>query len=129
MPPLPSKKVLVVEDEVFIQSMYADQLRGAGFLVSTAGDGEAGLAAVEENQPDAVLLDILLPKLDGFEMLKRLRANPRFAKVPVIILTNLSQPEDVERGLALGANDYLVKARFLPSEIVDKVKSLLTYEV
>ena len=80
---------------------------------------------LEAEAPGLVLLDIVLPKLSGFDVLARMRKEPKLASVPVILLTNLGQRDDVLRGLELGADDYLIKAHFLPSEVVDKVKGLL----
>lgn len=123
--PPSGKTILVVEDDRFLSAMYADKLLLSGFQVVTAFDGEEGLTAAREHQPQAILLDILLPKLDGFEVLRRLRAEPQFKAVPVIVLTNLSQPEQVKRGLELGASDYLIKAHFVPAEVVAKLRVLL----
>jgi DNA-binding response OmpR family regulator len=96
-----------------------------GFQVSVSENGEAGLADVAKKKPDIVLLDILLPKMDGFTVLKNLKANNDVSHIPVILLTNLGQKDDVEKGLELGAVDYLIKAHFKPSETVDKVKKVL----
>ncbi len=105
--------------------MITQKLAKEGFAVSGAVDGEEGLRKTEEEKPQLVLLDIILPGMDGFEVLKRMKENPELAKIPVILLTNLGQQEDVERGMSLGAKDYLVKAHFTPGEIVEKVKVVL----
>ena len=99
-----------------------------GYAVSTAFDGEAGLKAAFEHVPDAIILDVLLPKIDGFEVLRRLRANSNTEKVPVLMLTNLGEPQDVKRGIDLGANGYLIKAHFVPAEVVEKVAELINKE-
>ena len=96
-----------------------------GFAVSLAADGELGLKLVKKEMPDIVLLDILLPKLDGFEVLEKLKADPALRAIPIVLLTNLGQKEDVDKGLKLGAADYLIKAHFMPAETVDKVKKVL----
>jgi len=75
--------------------------------------------------PDIILLDLLLPKKDGFQVLEEIKKNPKSSKIPVILLTNLGQKEDVDKGFKLGANDYLVKAHFMPSEVVEKIKELI----
>ena len=105
--------------------LYATKLRLEGFEVSLARDGEKGLKAIIEKKPDLVLLDIILPKLDGFEVLKRARADKAGKNIPVILLTNLSQKDEVKKGLDLGAIDYLIKAHFMPSEVVKKIKQSL----
>mgnify|MGYP001607351777 CR=1 FL=1 len=117
--------VLLVEDDVFLSDIYQKKFEMEGFKVSTADNGEKGLSEVKKKKPDIVLLDILLPKLDGFAVLEKLKADPATKSIPVILLTNLGQKDDVERGLSAGAADYLIKAHFKPSEIVDKVKKVL----
>ena len=96
-----------------------------GFVVDVAENGELGLKEVQKRQPDLVLLDILLPKMDGFTVLQHMKEDAELKNIPVILLTNLGQKDDVEKGLKLGAADYLIKAHFKPSETVDKVKSVL----
>jgi len=94
--------------------------------VIEAIDGEEGLKRIREDKPDLILLDLILPGVDGFEVLSKLKEDPTLASIPVIILSNLGQREDIEKGLKLGAIDYLVKAHFTPNEIVDKVKAGLS---
>jgi CheY-like chemotaxis protein len=118
-------KILLVEDDSFLASVYATKFELEGFSVFHAADGEAGLQIAEKLQPDIVLLDILMPKMDGFEALHRLKLDPKLVKIPVIMLTNLGQKEDVERCLKEGAVDYLIKAHFVPGEAVKKVKKVL----
>ena len=96
-----------------------------GFEVSLASDGEKGLKLIKEKNPDLVLLDIIMPKMDGFEVLKQIKADKKTKSIPVILLTNLSQKDEVKKGLELGAVDYLIKAHFMPSEVVKKIKSAL----
>lgn len=118
-------KVLIVDDDAFLSGIYATKLELEGFQVVSARDGEEGLKAAMREKPDLILLDVLMPKLDGFEVLKRLKAEPDFKATPVIMLTNLGQKEDIEKGLADGAVDYLIKAHFVPAEAVDKIKKVL----
>ncbi len=120
-------KVLLVEDEPFLSGMYQTKLKLEGFDVVAAADGEEALEKVKAQEFDIVLLDIMMPKLNGFEVLKSIRgdANKKIAGVPVIILTNLGQKSDIEQGLLLGANDYIVKASFTPAEVVAKIKKLI----
>lgn len=122
------KKVLIVDDDAFLGGIYATKLEIEGFAVVSARDGEEGLRAALKEMPDLILLDVLMPKLDGFEVLKRLKSDPTTKAIPVIMLTNLGQKEDVEKGLAEGAEDYLIKAHFVPSEAVVKIKKVLKME-
>ena len=119
-----SPKVLIIDDDPFIVDMYVIKLRGEGFSVETAHDGSEGLKKIQEYKPDVVLLDVVMPGMDGFGVLEALRAGPRGA-YKIILLTNLGQQQDVERGMHLGADDYLIKAHFTPSEVAAKVKGLL----
>lgn len=118
-------KILLVEDDTFLAGMYVTKLSLEHFQVVLATDGRQGLKMSKEEKPDLVLLDIVLPKMDGFQVLSGIRKDPATAKMPVILLTNLGQKSDVDRGLSLGANDYLIKAHFLPSEVIAKVKKLI----
>lgn len=122
----PSKKtVLIIEDDHFLSSMYAEKLSLEGFQVLTALDGRAGLTSALSASPDLIILDILMPEMDGLTVLKHLRADVATAHVPVIMLTNLSQSDQIDRAHELGANEYLVKAHFIPSEVVAKVRQLI----
>ena len=119
------RKILLVEDDPFLLSMYATKFELEGFEVVSADDGEKGLALALEAKPDIILLDILMPKMNGFEVLQELKADDRTRDIPVILLTNLNQKEEVERALELGAVDYLIKAHFMPSEVVAKIKKVI----
>ncbi len=118
-------KVLIIEDDEFLADIYKTKFELEGFKVILAGDGEKGLKAIQTKKPDLVLLDILLPKMDGFAILQTIKKDPETKNIPVILLTNLGQKEDVQKGLKLGAVDYLIKAHFNPSETVEKVKKIL----
>jgi len=117
--------VLLVEDDVFLSQIYQKKFEMEGFKVSTSDNGEKGLADAKKKKPDIILLDILLPKMDGFLVLDKLKADPEVKNIPVILLTNLGQKEDVDKGLEAGAADYLIKAHFKPSEVVEKVRKVL----
>jgi len=119
------KKILLVEDDSFLAGMYVSKLNLEDFEVSLADNGEDGLKIAKQKLPNLILLDILLPQMDGFEVLKRLKENPQTAKIPIILLTNLGQKKDVDRGLALGVKDYLIKAHFMPNEVIAKIKKIL----
>lgn len=117
--------ILIVEDDVFLADLYKTKFALEGFKVSIAYDGEKGLEAAIKNLPDIILLDLVLPKLGGFDVLKEIKADGKAKDIPVILLTNLSQKADVEKGLKLGASDYLIKAHFMPSEVVEKIRKLI----
>jgi len=118
-------KILVVEDDSFLAGMYLTKFGLEGFDVELASDGKDGLKKAKEWKPDLILLDIVLPIVDGFTVLEKLRGDADAKDIPVVLLTNLGQKSDVERGLSLGAADYLIKAHFMPSEVIEKVKRLL----
>lgn len=122
----PKKTILLVEDDTFLSGMYVTKLSMEGYDVQLAADGEAGVREIKAVLPDMVLLDILLPKKDGFAVLKEIKQDAKTKHIPVIMLTNLGQKDDVDKGLALGAQDYLIKAHFMPSEVVEKVKKYLS---
>lgn len=124
---MPDKKysVLLVEDEKMLADMYSTKFSMEGFATHTAYDGESGFEMAKQVEPDIILLDIIMPKLDGFAVLKMLRDEPATKKTPVILLTNLGQDEDIKKGKHLGATDYFVKANHTPAEIVNKVRSVL----
>ncbi len=119
------KKVLIVEDDQLIFSILSRELLDAGFEVANAFDGEQAVTVTKEVHPDLVLLDILLPRKNGFEVLQTLKADSTLSAIPVVILSNLGQPEDIQRGRELGAVDYMVKVEFEPKQIVSKVRTLL----
>ena len=117
--------ILLIEDDPFLSSMYSTKFEIEGFNIISANNGENGLEAVSKNKVDVILLDILMPKMNGFEVLENLKKQQKTAKIPVIILTNLNQKDEIDKGLALGADDYLVKAHSMPSEVVNKIKKIL----
>jgi len=119
------RKILVVEDDKFVRELIVQKLTEEEFEVSSAKDGEEGVKKTESEKPDLILLDLILPGIDGFEVLSIIRKNPLIEKIPVIILSNLGEKIDVDRGIKLGANDYLIKAHFTPKEIVEKVRTIL----
>lgn len=118
-------KVLVIEDDKFLRELIIRKLNAENFNVVEAIDGEEGLKKAGAEKPDIVLLDIVLPGIDGFEILKRMKADPELSKIPVIMLTNLGQRDDIQRGIDMGAVDYLIKAHFTPSEIIERVKKVM----
>ena len=118
--------ILVVEDDQFLRDLIVRKLSSEGFAVIEAVDGEEGIRRIQEEKPKLILLDIILPGIDGFEVLKRIKMGAdELSKIPVIILSNLGQKDDIDRGLQMGAQDYLIKAHFTPTEIVEKVKAVI----
>jgi len=118
-------KILIVDDDPFILDMYVLKFKEQGFTIEIARDGKEGITKNESFQPDIILLDAVMPIMDGFDMLKEIKKSPAHP-VKTILLTNLGQKEDVDRGLALGADAYIIKAHFTPTEVVEKVKKLLS---
>ncbi len=119
-------KILIIEDDRFLRELMARKLTQVNYEVVEAVDGEDGLQKIAEKKPDLVLLDLILPGIDGFKVLSKVKETPNLSSIPIIILSNLGQREDIERGLKLGAVDFLVKANFTPNEIVEKIKRLLS---
>lgn len=124
---MPTNKihVLLVEDDTFLANIYKTKFEMEGFKVSHADNGESGFNDAKKKKPDVILLDILLPKMDGFMVLEKLKVEKETKNIPVILLTNLGQKDDVEKGLKMGAADYLIKAHFKPSETVEKVRKVI----
>ncbi len=121
-----SHRLLLIEDDTFLAGMYVTKLTMENFQVDLANDGKSGLEKVKKMKPDLILLDVLLPKMNGFDVLKSLKEDPTTRDIPVVLLTNLGQKSDVMKGLDLGAVDYLIKAHFMPSEVVAKIKAILS---
>lgn len=119
------KKILFIEDESALQKSIGDALEQAGYEVISALDGELGLRLAKTEKPDLILLDLILPKMRGFEVLEQLKGDLATKEVPVIILTNLENMEDVNQALELGAMTYLVKTHYTLDEVVGKIKKAL----
>ncbi len=119
------KKILFVEDESALQKTFGDILKQEGYEVVSALDGEVGLKLAKTQSPDLILLDLILPKMDGFEVLEKLKEVPETKDIPVIILTNMGRMEEIGKALELGAKTYLVKANYTLQEVVEKVKQAL----
>lgn len=120
-----AKSILIIEDDKFLRELIAQKILKAGYDVSEAVDGEEGIKKIKDEKPLLVLLDLILPGIDGFEVLAKMKEEPALSPIPVIILSNLGQKEDIEKGLRLGAADYLIKAHFTPGEIVEKIKAII----
>ncbi len=117
--------ILVIEDDKFLRELLVRKLTSEGFEVQNAIEAEAAFRILAERRPNIILCDIILPGMDGFEILGRIKTNPKTADIPVVILSNLGQKEDLDRAMALGATDFIVKANFTLDEIVAKVRSVL----
>jgi len=121
-----ANKILLVEDDPMVVRMYQRKLELEGFKVSLAFNGEEGLAALKKEKPDFILLDIMMPKMNGIEMLKMMKKDRETKDIPVVMLTNLGdKPEDVQKCKELGAEDYWVKANVSLKEVVEKIKKIL----
>jgi len=118
------KKILLVEDESALQKTLGEVLGQEGYEIFSALNGEVGLRMAKDIKPDLILLDLILPKLHGFEVLKGLKGDEETKDIPVIVLTNLESMADIEKAIELGAKGYLVKAQYSLEEIVKKVKEV-----
>ena len=119
------KKILIVEDDKFLRELIAKKLQSENYQAIEAKNGEEGVQKIIAEKPNLILLDLILPGIDGFEVHKQAKENPLTTEIPVIILSNLGQRDDIEKGLGLGATDFLIKAHFTPKEIIDKIKAIL----
>lgn len=120
------KEVLVIEDDLFILDTIALKLKNSGFTIASAKNADEAEAALSKNKPDIVLLDIILPQVNGLEILKRIKSDPIKKSIPVIIFSNLGSDKDKKDAMDLGAAEYMVKADFTPSQVVEKVKQMLS---
>ncbi len=119
------KKILMIEDEPMLVEMYRLYLEKSGFDVLSAADGQTGLEMAKQKNPDLILLDILMPCEDGWEVIKILKSDSETRCIPVVFFSNLAQIEEIEKGLRLGADDYIVKVKLTPKELAEKVASML----
>ncbi len=118
-------KVLLVEDEKSLADMYMMKFKREGFETCYINNGDGVLETVLKEKPSIIMLDIILPKMDGFTVLKELKDNSKTKKIPVVMLTNLGQDEDIKKGKELGSDGYLVKANLTPTQVVAKIKEVL----
>lgn len=115
-------KILLIEDDPMLSSMYKTKLESDGFTIVVADNGVDGIKAAKNEKPDLIMLDVIMPQLDGFSVLEALKKDKAVKDIPVVMLTNLGTDEDKEKGKRLGAIDYFVKASLTPTEFSDKVK-------
>lgn len=120
------KSILLVEDDPFVIDIYRKKLTEAGFSVEVTQDKEETLKKISERKPDLMLLDIVLPNVEGGDLLKEIKEDLSFRDIKVAILSNLGQKDDVERGLKLGAERYFIKAHYTPTQVVEEIKKMLT---
>ena len=120
-----NKKILIIEDDTFLVKMYLERLQDEGYQVAVASNGEEGLQKARNERPDLVLLDMILPKMNGFDFLKEFKAEASLKDIPVLILSNLSQDQDIKLGRELGAVDYLVKTQNPLSGVIAKIEKYL----
>lgn len=119
------KIILLAEDDKFISRAYKDGLERAGFKVITAFDGLEAIKKAKQVKPDIILLDVIMPRLDGFEVLKRIKVDDELKDIPVLIISNLGQEADIEKGKELGAVDYLIKSNWSMEEVIKKINKFL----
>lgn len=119
------KKILIVEDDKFLRETLAKKFVAIGMKVEAGVDGKNGLDILKTFVPEVVILDLLLPDIDGFGFLTEMKKDPKFVGVPVIVLSNLDKPDDMQKAKGLGAKDFMVKSNFTLNEIVNRVKSTL----
>lgn len=117
--------ILLIESDIFLADIYEKNLLMEDFRVTKAVNGERALKILETKGADLVVLSILLPKMNGFEVLAAIKNNPKIAQIPVVMLSKLGTADDVKKSMDLGANSHIIKTHFMPSEIVDKIKKVL----
>ena len=120
-----TKKVMIVEDDEHISKVYEIKFAKEGISTSVARDGEDAVVKITAEKPSLIILDLMIPKKDGFWVLEEIKKNPDLATIPVLVLSNLGQKSDQDRALGLGANEYLVKVDFSIQDIIEKVKGYL----
>lgn len=120
-----AKKILIIEDDEFLRQLMKTKIMSSGFEVFSAVNGADGIEAIKKEVPDLILLDLVMPVMGGFEVLEKIKADSAMSSIPVIVLSNLGQQEEIDKGMKLGASDYLIKAQLTPEEIVEKVKLLI----
>jgi len=119
------KQILLIEDDPFLIDIYTTKLKEEGYAVDVAEDGEEGLRMLKQKKPDLLLLDVVLPSFNGWEILRKIKRTDDLKDLKVVILSNLGEKEEVEKGLNLGAAKYLVKAHYTPTEVIKEIKKIL----
>lgn len=119
------EKVLIVDDTEFYQKAYKNKLLSAGYITSVANNGVEALKALTTDKPDLILLDLMMPIMDGFKVLQTVKANPNLQSIPVIVFSAKGASEEISKALQAGASDFLVKATTTPNRVVEKIKEVL----
>ena len=119
------KTILLIEDDPFLIDIYSTKLKEVGFNVTTAEDGEEAIRKIKDESPDLVLLDIVLPTINGWEILRNVRKDKDLGDLKIVVLSNLGEKSEVEKGMKAGATKYLVKAHYTPSEVVREIREIL----
>ena len=119
------KSILLVDDDLTLREMYTERLKAEGFVVETAKDGEEALAKAKDLMPNIILLDIMMPKINGLDVLRKLKQDPETENIPVIVLTALIQDREKMESITRGADDYIVKSETMPGDVIGKIKHLL----
>ena len=120
-----AKKILLIEDDEFLRKVIIKKLKKEDYIILEAIDGEKGLRLAKEEDPDLILLDLVLPEMTGFEVLAELKRDKKLTKIPIVILSNIGEEEDIKKGLKMGAKDYLIKANFTLEEIIQRIEVAL----
>jgi len=120
-----AKKILIIEDEEILAQLLAKKLKSLGYEIFVAEDGEKGMKSIREIVPDLILLDIILPKKGGFEIMEEMNQDPSLKAIPVIVISNSGQPVELDKAKQLGARDWLIKTEFDPQEVIEKVSKIL----
>jgi len=119
------KSVLIVDDDPSLLDMYVERIKAEGAIVLEANNGEDAIRAAREDRPEAIMLDIMMPKLNGFEVLKNLKADSDTAGIPIVVLTALADDQKRRQAISLGAADFIVKSEILPIDVVEKIRKLI----
>lgn len=120
-----NKKIIIAEDEPILIEMYKLYFERAGYEVLKANNGRECIDFVKKEKPDIILLDILMPRVDGWEVLKQLKTDPETKQIPILVFSNLGQTQEIQKGLDLGADDYVVKSNMTPKELLEKVEGMI----
>jgi len=120
--------ILIIEDDPYILKMYKLKLEIEGFKVETAVNGRLGVEAVKKEMPDLILLDILMPEMDGFEVLEHLRASEKTKEVPVLVLSNLNKEDNINKAMSFGIQGFILKSQYTPNQVVDAIRGVVNHK-
>lgn len=125
MDPLLNKKILIIEDDDFLRSLAVTKLQSSNFIVDSASNGQDGLTKIQSSIPDLLILDLMLPVMSGFDVLRAVRNEPTLKNLPVIVFSNMGEEKDIKTCLDLGITDYMIKSNFTLDELVEKINIVL----